>query len=130
MENMLRDYQQGTGNVTTSEIWDIVEYIENNKEYCGTELYRGACTGETYEIGDTVRVGKKDIESWTEDLAVAEKFCKERGPEISAIFQLDEAEGIFLEDFDNEIEWLLEKATYTVVEIEEYDTYTVYVLGK
>lgn len=131
--SVLENYQQ-SALITTEEEIEIAKIIEKKAERFPVEvasLYRGVCLGEKYKIGDKIKVSKKFFASWTEELSIAEEFSKERGPDISAVFEIEEGEifGLPLKNtVDREMEWLILSKEYYIIEIEENQNYTLYVI--
>lgn len=132
-KKILEDYQQGVQYISSEEAEKIVEIIQKEGQYFPFEngtLYRGVCHGKKHEIHEIIEVAKNAIESWSEDLHMAEDFSKERGPDVSAVYVLysGEIKGLMLENHSGEMEWLLEKGKYIVDEVEECEEYTLYYL--
>ena len=133
MNKILEDYQQGIQYINSEEAEKIVELIKKKGilfPFENGELYRGICTGETHEVGEVITVSENIFESWTEDIAVAEEFSKERGSDVSAVYVLwnGEVKGLSLENYSNEMEWLLVAEKYIVEEVESCEDYTKYYL--
>lgn len=133
MKKVLEDYQQGVQYITDDEACEILSIIEKEGTFFpfeGFELYRGVCIGETHEVGEVITVSKNIFESWTEDENIAIEFSKERGSDVSSVYVLDEGEikGLSLENYSNEMEWLLITEKYVVEEIEDCEDYTKYYL--
>ena len=125
-KKLICSYKQGAIYLESSEKTELAELADNGIDFPrGFNLYRGIKTGNTHEIGDVVEVSDQNIESWSEDEEVASKFG-------NAVYKLASAvKGIpvddYVEDTDNELEWILSAGEYKVVEIseEEYILYTV-----
>jgi len=137
IKEIVESYKQGAMFSDSEEKAQIAEAADNGVAFpfdCG--LYRGVCTGEVHEVDDVIEVTDQHIESWSEDEMVAAKFSKERGTEISAVYELidGDVKGIpvddYCEDPDNEMEWLLSSGEYRVVEVSDEGTYTLYTVER
>lgn len=130
--NVIERYQQ-SADITREDEYEIIDIIEENLEFCPVYLYRGVCLGKQFQVGDIITTGVRGFESWSEDEWVAVEFSKDLGPDVSAVFQIENEYGLPLENYSDEMEWLILAKEYEVVAVEEKegvngDGYMLYTL--
>jgi len=138
IKEIVESYKQGAMFSDSEEKAQLAEAADNGVAFpfdCGS-LYRGVCTGEVHEVGDIIEVTDQNIESWSEDEETAVEFSKERGSEVSSVYEMvsGNVKGIpvddYCEDPDNEMEWILSAGQYRVVEISDEGDYTLYTVER
>src|SRR6056297_3591139 len=137
IKEIIEDYKLGAIYADSEEKMKLAEFADEAESFpfdCGS-LYRGVC-GRVHEVGDVIEVSDQSIESWSEDEGKAADFSKERGSEISAVYEMvsGDVKGIpvddYCEDPDNEMEWVLSAGQYRVIEVSDEGTYTLYTVER
>ena len=119
----ISDYaQMGFDGISVDEEMEIAEYIDENKEVCPVELYRGMMVSSDFEIavGQEIQF-KNAFASFDEDANAAIKFATRRGNGIVLVLEKG-TEGLPLYMHTDaicagEAEWLIPAQKFIVTEV-------------
>lgn len=125
----LADFAQlGFDAISADEEIEIAEYIDEHKEVCPVELYRGMMVGSDYEIEVGQEIEFENMfASFDEDVDTAVKFATRRGNGIVLVLERG-VEGLPLYMHTDaicagETEWLIPDGKFVVTEAWEDKEY-------
>jgi hypothetical protein len=123
----LADYAQlGFDGISVDEEIAIAEYIDENKEVCPVELYRGMMVDRDFEIevGQEIEF-ENTFASFDEDIDTAVKFATRRNHGVVLVLDED-IEGLpvymHASTCAGETEWLIPAQKFVITEVWEEDS--------